>query len=183
MATDSMLMTADQLMAMPVDGYRYELVRGELVQMSPAKRKHGSVGELFGIYLGYHIATRHLGEVYLAETGFLLAESPDTVRAPDFAYVRQERLVQIAGNDGYIPIPPDLCVEVISPNDRPADIERKVNDWLEFGTRIVIVINPKNRSTRVYRSPTEVEVLSESDTLRLEDLVPGWSLKLMEIFR
>jgi Uma2 family endonuclease len=183
MATDALLMTADRLLAMPADGYRYEILRGELIQMSPAKRRHGSVGELFGVYLGYHIATLRLGEVYLAETGFLLTKNPDTVRAPDFAFIRQERLEQISGNEGYIPIPPDLCMEVISPNDRPAEIEQKVRDWLDFGTRIVVVINPKTRLVSVYRSPASIEFLTERDILRLEELVPGWSLLLAEIFR
>jgi Uma2 family endonuclease len=183
MATDASLMTADQLLAMPTDGYRYELVRGELVQMSPAGRKHGSIGESFSAYFAYHVLKHRLGEVYSSDTGFLLARNPDTVRAPDFSYIRQDRLTEIVGIDGYIPIPPDLCVEVVSPNDRRNEVEEKVGEWLDFGTQIVIVIQPKNRTTSIYRSHSLIEILSESETLRLEDILPGWSLSLAEIFR
>ena len=182
MATDFMLMTAEQLANMPRDSYRYELVRGELIQISPAKRQHGRIGESFNVYFGYHILTRHLGEVYLAETGFLLSRNPDTVRAPDFTFIQTDRLSKISGDDVYINIPPDLCVEVMSPGDRLAEVKQKVDEWLDFGTRIVIVINPKIRVTSVYRSRTEIETLTVNDTLQLMDLVPGWSLKLAEIF-
>ncbi len=183
MATDSMFMTADQLLVMPDDGFRYELIRGELIQMSPAGGDHSSRCELFNVYIGHHIATHRLGMIYAAETGFLLAQNPDTVRAPDFAFIRQERLAQITRAKGCIPIPPDLCTEVMSPDDRPSKVMQKVSDWLDFGTGIVIVIDPAKRSTSVYRSHADVETLTEHDTLRLEDVLPGWSLSLAEIFR
>jgi len=93
-ATITKPMTADELLAMPHDGYRYELVKGVLKRMSPAGDEHGRVGMELAIPLGAHVKKNKLGKLYLAETGFLIKTDPDTVRAPDIAFVRIERIEQ-----------------------------------------------------------------------------------------
>ena len=179
--TRTNLMTADQLLAMPDDGYRYELVRGELRKMAPASHSHGRRGNRVNYSLSEHVYGNRLGEVYLAETGFIIETNPDHVRAPDVAFVRQERVESAEDTDGYFPGAPDLAVEVISPSDRYTEVEEKVADWLEAGTLMVIVVNPRNGTVQVHRSDGKVE-LTEADTLGGGDVVPGWSMPVADIF-
>src|SRR5688572_2615564 len=134
MASTHTLMTADQLAALPDDGQRHELVAGELRTMSPSGGGHGRLAARFTISLGQHVRAHHLGEVLAAETGFLLATDPDTVRAPDVAFVSSERAGPLGDVMGYWPVAPDLVVEVISPNDRYTEVKEKVATWLEHGT-------------------------------------------------
>ena len=181
MTTDTKLLTAKELFEMPDDGYRYELVRGELIQMPPPGLAHGRFAGHFVHSLWSHVEARSLGRVY-PETGYRLGSDPDTVRAPDASFISHERLDNIAETDGYWPGAPDLVVEVISPNDRYTEVEAKVSEWLEAGTRMVIVVNPRRRSVRVHRSPTEVDDLVEGDTIDGGDVVPGWSMQVSGLF-
>lgn len=104
------------------------------------------------------------------------------MRAPDVAFVRRERIEVIGKQTGYWPEAPDLAVEVISPHDRYTEVDEKVADWLVAGTRMVIVVNPRNKTVRVHRSPTDVVSLTIDDTLDGGDVVPGWRMPLTEIF-
>jgi Uma2 family endonuclease len=183
MATVSFPMTAAELELMPDDGNRYELVRGELIQLSPAGRQHGNIGFEFGRQFSNFVKAHRLGEVYLAETGFVLNRGPDTVRAPDFAFIHKQRLAEIEGLTGYIPIPPDLAVEVISPDDRYIEVNQNTQDWLNFGVRAVVVINPRTEETTVHRPQGRPLVLNSDATLELPEIVPGWSLALRELFQ
>ena len=174
-------MTAEELLAMPDDGYRYELVRGELRKMAPAGHVHGREGNRVNVSLSNHVYENDLGETYLAETGFVLARSPDHVRAPDVAFVRRERVEEVGDAEGYFPGAPNLAVEVISPNDRYTQVEEKVADWLNHGALMVIVVNPRNRTVQVHTSNGVTE-LTEADTLDGGDVVPGWSMPVADIF-
>ena len=130
MVSKPRLVTAEELLNMPDDGYRYELVRGELRKMAPAGYRHGkSAGKINGL-LFVHVTANNLGTVPTAETGFLLASDPDLVRVPDVAFVRREREEAVGIVDGFFPGPPDLAVEVISPHDRYTEVAEKVEDWL-----------------------------------------------------
>jgi Uma2 family endonuclease len=117
MSTTIQPTTANDLLQMPDDGFRYELVRGELTKMSPAGNKHGRFAANITGSLVPHVKANKLGAVYAAETGFWLASEPDTVRAPDVAFVSQKRLDEVGDVDGFWPGAPDLVVEVISPSD------------------------------------------------------------------
>lgn len=174
--------TAEELLRMPDDGFRYELVRGELRKMTPAGNVHGRVAMNVGISLGSHVKTHDLGAVYAAETGFKLAGNPDTVRAPDVAFVNWERLEEVGETEGYWPGAPDLAVEVISPGDSYVEVDEKVFDWLEAGTKMVVVVNPRKCSATVYQSLTDIVVLTETDVLDGGDVVPGFRLAVREIF-
>ena len=180
--TKSKLMTVEELLAMPDDGYRYELIRGELIKMSPASHEHGREGNRVNVSMSVHVYANDLGETYLAETGFVLARSPDTVLAPDVSFVRKEREEAARGVPGYFPGPPDLAVEVISPNDRLTEVAAKVADWLEHGTLMVIVVNPRNHTVQVH-TPDGVISLTEGDTLDGGDVLPGWSMAVTDIFK
>jgi len=182
MAITTQLMTAEELLAMPDDGFRYELVEGELRRMAPAGQYHGWVGMELSGPLHQHVKSHKLGKVFMAETGFQLRRDPDTVRAPDSAFVRRERVEQVGRTKGYWPGAPDLAVEVVSPGDTVSEVEEKVREWLHFGTRLVWIVSPKLRTITVYRSLTDIVTLTEKDVLDGGDVVPGFQLLGAEIF-
>src|SRR5438128_133760 len=118
MATQTRLMTAEELWELAADGQHYELIRGELHTMPPAGGEHGRTGgNLFGP-LWVFVKAQGLGIVYSLETGFLVARDPDTVLVPDVAFVRTERVAPLGRTSKYIPFGPDLAIEVVSPTDR-----------------------------------------------------------------
>lgn len=182
MATDIKLLTADDLLRLPANGMRRELVQGELREMTPAGYNHGRMAMKIGSLLSVYVEEQHLGEVCAAETGFVLANNPDTVRAPDCAFVSRTRAQAVGDGMGFFLGAPDLVVEVISPPDTYTEVENKVEDWLAAGTRIVVVVNPRNRTLKVYRTPTDVKVLTVEDTFDGEDVVPGFQLPLRRLF-
>ena len=182
MTTTTRPMTAEDLLLLPDDGYRYELIRGELKQMSPAGNYHALLTANVTSSLVIHVRVDNLGRVYTGDPGYLISSDPDTVRAPDVAFISRERLEEIGETDGYWPGAPDLVVEVISPNDRYTEVEEKVTEWLEAGAKMVIVVNPRRRSVRVHRSPSDVIDLTEGDVIDGADVVPGWTLPISEIF-
>ena len=175
-------MTADELLAMPDDGWRYELVKGELIRMPPPGDEHGEVTMELAGPLHLHVKQNNLGKVYAAETGFKLESDPDTVRAPDIAFVRREVVEKTGRLKGYRSGAPDLVVEVLSPSDTIGKVENKVAEWLEAGARMVWVVSPKLRTVTVYRSLTDIVVLTEKDTLDGGDVVPGFQIGVAEIF-
>ena len=180
--TTTTKITAEQLLQMPRDGFRYELLRGELHQIAPAGDEHGELAMVAGGHLWQHVKTYDLGRVHAAETGFILSRNPDTVRAPDAASVSQQRIDETGPVSGYRPGPPDLAVEVISPNDTYSYVDDKVIEWLEAGTRMVVVVNPRRQTVTVYRSLSDIVILTKDDVLDGGDVVPGWSLPLGELF-
>jgi Uma2 family endonuclease len=132
--------------------------------------------------LAQYVDENRLGTVYAAETGFTLSTDPDTVRAPDVAFVSRARVEAVGEVEGFWPEAPDLAVEVISPGDSYTDVEEKVFAWLEAGTKMVVVINPRQRSATVYKSPSDITALAEADVLAGGDVVPGFELAVREIF-
>jgi Uma2 family endonuclease len=145
MSTTIQATTAKELLRMPDDGFRYELVRGELRKMSPAGHRHGRIAGNITSSLGLHVVANKLGRVYVADTGFLISSDPDTVRAPDVAFVSQKRLDEVGDVEGYWPGAPDLVVEVISPGDTYTEVEEKVLEWLEAGALMVGCQSSKTR--------------------------------------
>jgi len=174
--------TAEELLRMPDDGFRYELVGGELRKMTPAGNVHGRIAMRVAWPLAQHVEENQLGTVYAAETGFKLARDPDTVRSPDVAFVSRARIEAVGEVEGYWPEAPDLAVEVISPGDSYVEVEEKVFDWLEAGTKMVVTVNPRKRSATVYRSLTDITVLTNADILAGGDIVPNFRLPVREIF-
>ena len=174
-------MTADELLAMPHDGYRFELIKGALHQMAPASSQHGRIALRIGWRLAQFVEREGLGETYAAETGFVIATAPDTVRAPDASFVSKERAA-LASGEGFFPGAPDLAIEVVSPSDRPVEVKDKARDWLRAGTRMVIVIDPFDRTATVYRGLDDILTLTAGDTIDGGDVVPGWTLPLADVF-
>jgi Uma2 family endonuclease len=181
-ATLTKPVTADELLAMPDDGYRYELVKGELIRMAPTGHKHGIVTMHVAGQLYRYVKDKNLGEVYGAESGFVISQDPDTVRAPDVAFVRRERIERAGEVKSYWMGAPDLAVEVVSPGDTVSEVENKVAEWLEAGARMVWVVSPKLRTVTIYRSLTDIVTLTGKDTLDGGNVIPGFQIRLAEIF-
>ena len=180
--TSSMLMTADDLLRLPDDGHRYELLEGRLVKMAPVGFRHGRYAARFCSLLGPYVHNHQLGIVVTAETGFRLASDPDTVRAPDVAFVSRSRAEDTGDELGFFAGAPDLALEVVSPNDSYTEVESKALLWLEAGSKAVVVLDPGPRTLTVYRSRSDIVILTGDDILDLQDVVTGWTLPLRELF-
>lgn len=182
MLTQQKIMTAEELSALPDAPTRRELIEGELREMPPASYEHGRHAMKAGVALFNHVIANNLGEVCAAETGFLVSTAPDTVRAPDAAYVAADRNLQFSARRGYFPGPPDLAIEVISPNDAFSEVHEKALGWLAAGTRMVILLDPAQRAAVAYRSPDDIRHHGSEATLDASDVVPGWSVAVAELF-
>ena len=181
-ATLTKPMTADELPAVPDDGFRYELVKGELLRMAPTGHKHGIVTMHLAGPLYRYVKDHNLGEVYGAESGFVISQDPDTVRAPDVAFVRRERIDTAGEVKSYWVGAPDLAAEVVSPGDTVSEIEDRVAEWLAAGAGMVWVVSPKLHTVTVYRSLTDIVTLTAKDKLDGGEVVPGFEINVAEIF-
>jgi len=180
--TTAHLITAEDLWLMPPDGLRRELIQGELSTMSPSGSLHATTVINITLLVGQFVKDHHLGRSFAAEAGFILREHPDTVRAPDFAFVRQSRLPVGGITVKFWPGAPDLAVEVLSPTDSAVDVEKKVDDYLTAGTLIVWVINPLAQTVTVYEPGRDPRILRRSAILAAESLLPGLHLSVGRIF-
>ncbi len=173
-------MTADELLQVHLPDKHVELIRGVLVVREPPGLRHGRVTMDLAHRLADHVRARALGKVYAAETGFKLARDPDTVRAPDIAFISRERLPD-PEPVGYPDLAPDLVVEVLSPGDRPAEVLAKVADWLSAGTRLVWVVDPERHAARVFCQDGTETLVTANEALSGEDVLPGFSCPLVSI--
>lgn len=174
-------MTAEQFLARSGELGRCELIEGELIQMSPAGGEHGLIGMRLVRRVDRFIADHALGELTLAETGFRLGQDEDTVRAPDIAFIARDRVEQ-AKTPGFIPIAPDLAIEVNSPNDVIGEVVAKVQWWLEHGTRAVWVVDPRSQTVTTYHPDGSARVVHRSETLTGGEVLPGFELPLTQLF-
>lgn len=174
--------TAEQLFELSDDGYRSELVQGEIVRMTPTGGEHGIVAMRIGVLLSEYVEAHHLGVCFAAETGFILQRDPDTVRAPDVAFVAADRVPRTGIPTFYWPSAPDLAVEVLSPWDRPAEVRRKVEEYFAAGTRLVWIVDPAARTVHVYRSLHDVRVLRGDDELNGDEVLPGFRCVVNRLF-
>jgi Uma2 family endonuclease len=182
MGTATRTMTADELLMMPGDGTRYELVKGELVKMSPTGGKHGILALRLGAALIQYVEANNLGEAFGAETGFVLTTEPDTVRAPDVAFVSRERIPPGDFPEKFWPGAPDLAAEVISPSDTLYDVDEKIEEYLKAGVKLIWIVNPKKRTVTIYQPDKEPQTLTEADTLDGRDVLPGFQYSLGRLF-
>ena len=168
---------------LPRGEHRYELINGELRTMSPSSHEHGRIGVRVTVPLAEFVWKHGLGEVFGMETGFLLTSKPDTVLAPDVSFISESRAREIRKGKGYWPGPPDLAVEVLSPSDYQPKTRKKVAQWLGFGTKQVWIVDCKHETVTIHRSATEAITFELEDTLVAEDLLPGFSILVADIFK
>ena len=176
------LVTAEQLAKMPPpDGFT-ELVEGVIYQMPPAGHDHGErAGNMF-LFVAQFVRQHKLGKVYAAETGFILKRNPDTVRAPDVAFVTAVRAAAQTRREGFFDGYPDLAVEVISPSETAEQIQAKVQDYLQAGTRLVWLVYPTTQTVTAYGSLQDIRVYTIEDTLTGAEVLPDFSLPVRDIF-
>lgn len=183
MAPQALLVTANDLLRMPDDGYSYELVRGQLIRMSKPSPWHGVVGIRLQTDLYQFVEARKLGQVFPQDTGFKLASNPDTVRGPDIAFVRRERILVIGiPKKGFWPGAPDLAVEVRSPNDSRPKLVEKANEYVRYGTRLVWVIDPERQGVVVFRPGQPAAIVKGEEELNGDDVVPGFRFRVKRLF-
>jgi len=177
--TQTHLMTAEELLRLPDDSMCHELIKGELLTMPPPGDLHGAVTMNLTGLLFIHVKTNNLGIMRAAETGFKLESNPDTVLAPDIAFITSDRAGPAVA--GYRDGAPDLVVEVMSQWDTRPKAARKAALWVELGARSVWVVNPRQRTVDVWWSNGERKQFHEADEL-IDDTVPGFCVKVSEIF-
>jgi len=173
-------MTAEELLRLNLPDKRTELVCGRLVVREPAGHAHGRAAMRLGVAIANHAQLHGLGETFAAETGFTLRRDPDTVRAPDVAFVASDRLPEL-GERGFANVAPDLAVEVLSPDDRPSEVLHKVGDWLTAGTRLVWVVDLIRCLGQVYRADGSLALLAAHEAFDGEDVLPGFSASLASL--
>jgi Uma2 family endonuclease len=162
------------------DGYRPELSRGLLVREPQPGARHGRTTGKMHLALSAYVSRENLGSVEI-ECGFLLSTDPPTVRGPDLSFISRERL-PASLPVGFWPFAPDLAVEVLSPGNTKRELEQKVQDYFDGGTRLVWVVDPRTRTATVYRPRAEIRIVGEHESLSGDDVLPGLVLPLNSIF-
>lgn len=176
------LLTAEELLRLNLPNKRTELVRGTLIIREPAGYQHGDIAARLLLAIGNHVQQHGLGRMFAAETGFTLFRGPDTVRAPDVAFIGNARLPEKPPR-GFAEMAPDLAVEVLSPDDYAPEVLEKVADWLKAGTRLIWVVDPIRLTARVYRADGSETLLGKTDALDGEDVLPQFTLALGPLFQ
>lgn len=176
------IITAEQLERIDIPGKSTELVRGRLVVSEPPGTFHGKLAGRLLLRVGAFVEARRLGEVFGQDTGFRIASNPDTVRAPDLAFLGHERLSRIARR-GYAAIAPDLIAEILSPDDRPGDVRAKIAEWLSAGVRLAWELDPDRRIARAHRPDGGISIVGADGALDGEAVLPGFRCELKDLYR
>ena len=172
---ENVTMTLEEFLESGLEGYEY--VQGELIQMPATSVEHGLIGANVFLLLGPYVYEHQLGAVFFAETGFRVG---DRVLKPDLAFLSTGHIPEERRKAS--PAPPDLAVEIVSPTDIFDRIEEKAFAYLEAGTQMVWVIAPRSKTVMVYRSETDIKLLTCNDTLSGEDVVKGFSCEVTRFF-
>ncbi len=181
MSTQTKPLTAEDLLLISEPGKRFELDNGELIEMTPPNPLHALiVGQAYWLLRNY--TQRAKAGLVFSESGFVVRRDPDTVRAPDVAFVAKDRLALSSVREKYLEIAPDLVVEVVSPGDRAAEVQTKVREWFDAGVKLLWLVFPRTRSVAVYHSPKDMHEFWEDDMLDGGTVLPGFSCYVREMF-
>ncbi|MGI8856342.1 MAG: Uma2 family endonuclease [Thermomicrobiales bacterium] len=174
--------TAERFYEMPeVPGKRFELVNGEVLEVPFAGHMHARIVMALVRLLDAFVRTHNLGEIYADGLGYVLTRMPDSVRGPDVSFLASEH-VPDEEFPGFVPFAPDLAVEIVSPNDRSSEVHDKVDQYLAAGTRMVWVVWPKKRTVSVHTRGETNRELGTDDVLDGGDVLPGFSVRVGELF-
>lgn len=177
----SLVMTADELGRLDLPGKSAELVRGRLVVREPPGTYHGALAGKLTYLLGAFVYPNGLGIVTGQGTGFKIATNPDTVRAPNVAYLSRDRATLVRPR-GYAQTAPELVIEILSPDDAPSELLAKISDWLGAGVRLVWIIDPVRVEGHVYRTDGSLTVVASDGALDGEAVLPGFRCRLSDVF-
>ncbi|MBA3826269.1 MAG: Uma2 family endonuclease [Ktedonobacterales bacterium] len=161
---------------------RAELIEGEMVAMPAAFADHGRTASRINSLVGYYVLQNNLGETYTAETGFLIARNPDTIRAPDFAFIQASRLTISVLGPTWGGVIPDMVAEVVSSGERIKEIDAKVQMWLTAGVCLVWVVWPQVRMMQIYEPPALIRDLLDTEMLSGGLVLPGFTAPVAHIF-
>jgi len=176
------MMTAEQLQHVHLPGKSTELVRGRLVVREPPGTYHGKIAGRLIIRVGAFVEAHQLGELFGQDTGFRIATSPDTVRAPDLAFITRDRL-SLVGRRGYPTVAPDLVAEIVSPDDSPGEVLAKIGEWLNAGVKLAWVLDPDRRTAHVYRPDGSLSVVEVGGALEGGTVLPGFLCPLQGLYQ
>ena len=177
------LYTAEHLALLPDDGHRHQLVEGELVREPPPGFDHGSVVARIARALLVHVERTGTGFVVAGDSGFILHRGPDTVLAPDVAFIARERMPRRVREQRPWPeVAPDLVVEVKSPSDSRRGLVAKAQRWLKSGTRMVWIVDPAAREVIVVRPDHELEPRRDGDVLSGDPILPGLMIPVEQLW-
>lgn len=176
------LKTTQDLLKMPDDGWRHELLEGEIIRMPPPGSPHGSIEIRLGARLFTFIELHGSGMAFSGGAGFPIEADPETTLGPDIAFVRAERLPPRDQWTPYAPVVPDLVVEIVSPSERPGQVARKLAVYLRAGVQIVWLVRPLLRVVEVHRPGQDATVLGVGDALDGYEVLPGFTLPVADIF-
>ncbi len=175
-------MTAEDLLRMADSDMQHELVKGELRILPPAKKEHGLIESAILQSLFGYLKTNPIGIVTTGDTGYILSRNPDTVRAPDVGFISNERAARDTDTKQYWTIAPDLAVEIVSPSDVLYEVEEKIQDFLDAGTLIVWLVNPRRHTVTIYEKDQNPVVLREKQNLAAPGILSGFQLPIIDIF-
>lgn len=174
------LMTAEQLLGVDIPGRCTELVRGRLIVREPPGTYHGRVSMELAWLMQTFARRNNLGDVYGQDTGFKILSDPDTVRAPDVAFIARSRASSIPMR-GYAAVAPDLVAEIGSPGDRRGELLARVGDWLDAGVRLVWIIDPVRKEAQVHRHDGSIGIFAVDQAVSGEDVLPGFHFTVAEL--
>lgn len=171
--------TVEEFASMPNIG-QWELIKGELIEAAPASSLPSRVGGRSYAQFVLQLEDKGLGWAYPADAGFILFDDRSTVRSPDAAFVSKERLP--TEPNGFVPVAPDLAVEVMSPSDRMSDALSKVAMYLDAGVAMVWLVDPEQRTVTIFQPERAIDIVHGDAILDGGDIVPGLSILLTSIF-
>lgn len=160
---------------------RAELVRGEIIYMSPTGHLHGFLESNFDRILGAFVYQQKLGRVLVGEVGIYTQRNPDTVRAADVAFISRQRWSQVQ-SQSYLDVAPELVVEILSPDDAWSELMEKLEEYFSIGVQMVWVADPRRQQVYMYHSLTDVERFVLDDVLSGSKVLPGFSVPVAELF-
>ena len=179
---EAALLTADDLLRLDSEGVRGELVRGVLHETMLTGELHGKIVTNLVYELGFFVKPNRLGTLLASDAGIWLERDPDTVRAPDVAFISAERLPLDSWNRHYCTVVPDFVVEVASPRDSRSALHERAHMWLGHGVRLVWIVKPATRSVDVYQPGAPTVTVSEHDLLDGLNVLPGFTCEVSTIF-
>ena len=180
-ASTERLITGEELARMPEIG-RSELVEGRIVRMSPTGFRHGGVELKMAAVLNAFVDPLRIGRVLVGEVGIYTRRNPDTVRGADVLYISNERYARASKDKAFLDVAPELVVEVLSPEDRPGEVSRKLAEYFAAAVLLVWIADPATRTVRVHRPGGEPRQLTAEDSLTGEDVLAGFEVRVSELF-